>query len=508
MLIPQRPARERGSVSFSSTGSSQPEAGQRAAVLGLGVSNRALAGYLLDVGLEVWVYDQQASRHLGARWTEIADRVKESAFGEQYLDEFSQDSRDFGFDWVFATPGMPKDLPQIRQARRQGANISSELALFMQQCPAIMVGITGSSGKTTTTAMVGDMLRAGLDTRVWVGGNIGTTLIDRLADISPDDVVVLEISSFQLELATRTTEYGAILNISPNHLDVHGDMDSYVQAKSRLLICQPPGSLAVLNWDCERTRQLSSLARGRLAYYSMQQAPESWDSSRPGELAGWQQDGHLWVKRNGEVVRLCSCRDIPLRGPHNVANTLIAGLVSSAVGGSIEGMREAISAFCAVPHRLEEVTCRDGVLFINDSIATSPDRTAAALDSFDRPLILIMGGYDKGISFAGLAEKLVKDAAHEQIRAVVLTGATSCEIQKNLLDAASKADGFSWVEEENPETNSAVLRVESEFERAVRLAGDLARRGDIVLLSPACASFDQFDNFITRGRNFRDIVTG
>ncbi len=483
--------------------------GHRAAVLGLGISNQSLISHLADQGIEIWVYDQKCAGELKNRWAQVSRLVHRAFLGEKYLDEFVQHSRTTGFDWVFVTPGMPKDLPEIEQAASHGSVISSELPLFMLQCPATKIGITGSSGKTTTTTMLGEMLKHSQDENVWVGGNIGTTLIDKITDIEPEDLVVLEISSFQLELAELTPSFAAMLNISPNHLDVHGTMESYINAKSKLLKCQPYNGFALLNWDCEITRSLSTMTKTEPAFFSMYRTPQDWSCNETeGYLAGWICEDLLWVRPRGrERIRLCSVDEIPLRGPHNVANTLTAGILAIQMGCEPRRVIEAIKTFSPVSHRLEEVAERNGVLFVNDSIATSPDRTIAALNSFSEPVVLILGGYDKGISFSKLGEVVVDKAGKNQVAAVVLTGSTAGKIEEEL-GAAADVEGqkLKWTHTRVESETEVPLLSAGTFEDAFRSAVELSRCGEVVLLSPACASYDEFDNFRQRGRIFRELA--
>ncbi|MFO8059362.1 MAG: UDP-N-acetylmuramoyl-L-alanine--D-glutamate ligase [Bacillota bacterium] len=465
-----------------------PMPGESCAILGLGISNRELAAYLARRGVRICIYDQKSPEELGPRWDSVSDLVEGASLGSDYLAAFDRDLEGCGFDWVFVTPGMPRDLPQIRRAALAGSEISGELALFMILCPAPMMGVTGSSGKTTTTSLVAEMLRCD-GRRVWLGGNIGTPLIDWVDDIDPDHVVVLEMSSFQLETASRVPQVGAVLNISPDHLDVHRSMDHYVRAKARMVRCQEPGDYIALGADCRYTRDLASSAPGDVAFFSVRDTPDTWSGRFP--LKAWYEEGRLWVRGPEDTINLCATSDLPLRGMHNVSNTLAAALVALRMGVSVESIRRGIRRFTPVRHRLEEVGEIGGVLFVNDSIATSPDRTAAALHSYDRPVVLILGGYNKGLSFDRLARQLSEMTGRGCIRAVILMGEAAGEIEAALRREAD------W---------GHILYRAGDLERAFNAARGIARAGDVVLMSPACASFDAFANYMRRGDCFRSMV--
>ena len=471
-----------------------PQPGESGAVLGLGISNRELILYLHRSGVRLSLYDQKGPEELGQRWEAVRDRVDRASLGPDYLAAFDLDRRRKGFDWVFVTPGMPRDLPQIEGARSDGSEISSELALFMIACPAPMVGVTGSSGKTTTVSLVDRFLRCD-GRQVWLGGNIGTPLIDRLDEIRGDHVVVLEISSFQLETAVRVPQVGAVLNISPDHLDIHRTMANYVDAKARMIRCQQPGDFMVLGADCDRTRELAPAVRGDLAWFSAQQTPD--DVGAQASMVAWYADDHLWVREQARDLSLCRGRDLPLRGKHNVKNTLAAALLTLRMGASVDSIREGIEGFAPVRHRLEEVGEIGGVLFVNDSIATSPDRTFAALHSYDRPMVLILGGYNKRLTFDALSGELVRLVRAGRVRALILMGAAAEEIAGSLRAEASSDEGWEEMD---------ALHCVDDLAAAFALARKVSRAGDVVLMSPACASFDAFDNYMQRGDAFRAMV--
>ncbi len=445
-------------------------------VVGFGLSNRRLTDYLLDKRAEITVYDQKTLSELqpGSNYREN-DRLRFS-LGDGYLASLP----DNGHDVIFLTPGMPKNVPEVMAAVEKGSRLSSEVNLFLARCRAPVVGITGSSGKTTTTTLVGEIMsRAFPD--VYVGGNIGEPLITRVDDIPVDGKVVLEISSFQLELLQHAPQMAAILNISPNHLDVHGSMHNYIEAKANIGLQQKPDDSILLNADCRKTQALQDRFPGNVLKFSLRtRVPRG----------GYLYDGVLCLAHvlEGEgTSKLMDAGDIPLRGLHNVANVLAAAVLCRLAGVEPKTMRQVVREFEGVEHRLEKVATIDGVEYYNDSIATAPDRTAAALRSFSRPVVLIAGGYDKGLSFSPLMPLL-----RENVLGLVLMGDTAPDIA-------------AMVEKDGGDNVPDMTMVDG-LEEAVTQAGVLAPAGGVVLLSPACASFDMFSNYKERGRLFKRAV--
>lgn len=445
--------------------------GKRIALFGVGVTNRPLALKFLQKGAFVTVCDRRTREELGDIALELEAAGARLRLGEGY-------NRTDGFDMVFRTPGMYYHLPELERARRQGVAVTSEMEVFFELCPAKIVAVTGSDGKTTTTSIIAEMLRA-QGKRVHLGGNIGTPLLPLIEEIDADDVVVVELSSFQLISMRKSPHIAVVTNISPNHLDVHKDMDEYIEAKKNIFIHQTASSRLVLNADNEITRSFADLARGQALLFSRKGQVE-WGTQLMGDK--------ICALAGGACHEVMDVSDIFLPGVHNVENYLAA---VAALWGIVEPgvMRDVARSFRGVEHRIEFVCETDGVRWYNDSIATSPTRTIAGLDSFSQKVILIAGGYDKHIPFAPLAPKII-----EKVKCLILCGATA-----GLIEAAVRAaDGFS--EERLP-----VVRVDS-LEEAVRTARDFARVGDIVTLSPACASFDMYTNFEARGRHFKEIV--
>lgn len=450
--------------------------GRRVAVVGLGVSNRAVMRYLARHGAHLVGFDQKPAAELGPAYDEMAALGARLVLGPDYLEHLQG-----SWDAVFLTPGMRKDLPVLAELRRRGVPFFSEIGLVFALCRGRIIGVTGSSGKTTTTTLIGEMLKAGPHP-VYVGGNIGQPLLEVVEEIPADAWVVLELSSFQLEMLDRSPAVAVLTNVSPNHLDVHGTMAAYVAAKERIVRFQGSDGIAVLNGDDPVTARLAGQAPGQTLLFSRQ---------RPVPAGAWLDGDQLMVGgiRRAAPVVLCRRREIQLLGDHNVENVLAAAATAVACGIDLAAVRAVATGFRGVPHRLELVAEGNGVRYYNDSIATAPDRTLAALESFTEPVVLIAGGYDKGIPFDPLGPAICRRA-----RAVVLIGTTAPRIEEAVRAAAAGAGRL-------PE-----IRHAGSLAEAVRAARELARPGDVVLLSPACASYDMFRDFAERGRQFKELV--
>ena len=383
-------------------------------------------------------------------------------------------------DVVFVSPGVPREIPILTEAVRRGVRLSSETSLFFDLCPAPIIGITGSSGKTTTTSLVGEILKAhGL--RTFVGGNIGSPLIDVVEQIGPGDTVVMELSSFQLENLKQSPRIAAVLNLSPNHLDRHSSMDDYVTAKKNILLYQTDEDFAILNADQEATRNLSELCAGSVLYFSRSHQVSS---------GAFVDGGQITIRTEGRERAICHIAEIKLRGPHNQENVLAACAIAGAAGATAEAMRAAVTSFQGVEHRLQPVGRVNGVDYVDDSIATSPDRTMAALNSFSEPIVLLAGGREKHLPLRPLAALIL-----EKVRALILFGEAAPLLEEAVLQAQS----------ERPEREFPILRSES-MKEAVALAAGVAEPGDVVLLSPACTSFDMYTDYAERGDHFASVV--
>ncbi|MCI5485048.1 MAG: UDP-N-acetylmuramoyl-L-alanine--D-glutamate ligase [Clostridiales bacterium] len=436
--------------------------GKKIAVLGLGVSNRPLVRLLLEFGCDVTGCDKTPREKLDEEVLLLEREGCRLRVGEGYLDGVEADV-------VFRTPGMHPGNPAIEALRRRGAEITSEMEVFFEVAPCFIVAVTGSDGKTTTTTLIAEMLKAEGKT-VWLGGNIGTPLLPLCRQMKPEDYAVVELSSFQLMDMKRSPQRAVVTNLAPNHLDVHRDMEEYVQAKKNIFRFQNPGDLLVLNADNEITASFTG--RGETHFFSRKDRTN----------CVWEENGVIY--RRGEKV--LASEEILIPGTHNVENYMAA---IAAVDGLVrdETIRQVARNFGGVEHRIELVRVKDGVKFYNDSIASSPSRTIAGLRSFTQKVILIAGGYDKHIPYDVLGPEI---CAH--VSKLFLCGATAGKIRA----AVEQAEGT-----EKPEITDC-----GDFENAVRTAAAAAKAGDIVLMSPASASFDQFKNFMVRGECFKRIV--
>lgn len=450
------------------------------AVVGLGVSNRAVARWLSRRGARLVGFDQKTAPELGAAHDELQSLGVELVLGPDYLQRLEAGE----WDAVVLTPGMRKDLPVLERLKRRGVPFYSEIGLVFSLCRGRIVGVTGSSGKTTTTTLIGEMLKAG-PRPVYVGGNIGRPLLEVVEEIPPDAWVVLELSSFQLEMLDKSPHVAVVTNVTPNHLDAHGTMEAYVAAKERIFRFQRADDLAVFNLDNPATAAMSREAPGRTLLFSRRQ---------PVPAGAWLDGDRLVVGGipggPSEPTILCRTSDVQLLGEHNLENILAAAAVASACGIDPAAVRAVATTFRGVPHRLEFVAEWNGVRYYNDSIATSPARAAAGIRAMRAPIVLIAGGYDKQLPFDELAA-----AAVGRVRVLILIGVTARKIEAAVVSYARETNGPL------PE----IVHVDS-LEAAVAEAARRARPGDVVLLSPACASYDMFPNFEVRGRRFVELV--
>ncbi|GAB4434336.1 MAG: UDP-N-acetylmuramoyl-L-alanine--D-glutamate ligase [Anaerolineae bacterium] len=457
--------------------------GRHVIVIGLARQGAAAARWLAENGARVTVTDARGADALRDGIAALAGLPVTYALGAHppaLLDDA---------DLLCLSGGVPLDMPLVAEARARGLPLTNDAQLFLERCPARVVGVTGSAGKTTTTTLVGAMCaQAGL--RTWVGGNIGHVLIGELARIAPDDLVVMELSSFQLELMTASPQVAAVLNITPNHLDRHGTMAAYTAAKAHILRHQGAGDIAVLGRDDPGARALAGDARGHVWWFSAE-APAT-----PG--AYLEADGRLVLARpDGPPEAVCARGDIRLRGRHNLYNVLAACAIAGAAGVPAEAMREAIAAFEGVAHRLEPVATVRGVLWVNDSIATAPERVMAALRSFDAPIVLLAGGRDKKLPWEDFAALAVRKVRH-----LIAFGEAGAMIAGHVRRA--------WEADRGPKPpvgdGLEAVDVVPDLEAAVRRAAEAARPGEVVLLSPGGTSFDAYADFVARGAHFRELV--
>ena len=438
-------------------------AGRSADVLGIGVSNLPLIDFLLSCGMTVCARDKKSMEELGQVAKDLTNKGVLLILGDEYLEHLSG-------DYIFRSPGIRPDLPQIQKAVEGGAVLTSEMELFFELCPAKTIGVTGSDGKTTTTTLISLLLKEA-GHRVFVGGNIGQPLLPYVTEMTKDDFAVLELSSFQLMTMNRSCNVSVVTNLSPNHLDWHTGMDEYIEAKTNIFT-HPENELLILNADNPPSAPLEKLAGGRIEKFSSKSA-----------LADlYDKDGVLF---KGERA-LLSKEQILLPGGHNRQNYMAAYLATRQFV-SEEHLRAVAASFKGVEHRLEFVREYKGIRCYNSSIDSSPSRTAAALSCFDQKVVVICGGYDKKIPFEPLADILCAKA-----KKVVLTGATMMKIAGAL---------FACDAEEKP-----TVYMNPDFDAAVHVALTLCEEGDVLLLSPGCASFDAFKNFAERGKHFKQLI--
>ncbi len=437
--------------------------GKRIIVLGLGVSNRPLVRLLLEYGCTVTGCDRTPREKLDAEVLELEALGCRLSLGDTYLEGLSG-------DLVFRTPGMHPNIPALEQLRAGGARVTSEMEVFFELCPCKLLAVTGSDGKTTTTTLISEMLKAAGKT-VWLGGNIGTPLLPVCRQMKQEDFAVVELSSFQLMDMTRSPHVAVVTNLAPNHLDVHKDMQEYVDAKKNIFAFQGPADTLVLNADNAITDGFTG--KGKTVKFS-----------RQGSAYVHIRDGVIF---RGDTPVL-DCGDILLPGVHNIENYMAA---IAAVEGLVadEVIRSVAKNFGGVEHRIELVRIKDGVRYYNDSIASSPSRTIAGLNSFPEKVLLIAGGYDKHIPYDVLGPYLCR-----RVKTLYVNGATGGQIRGAAEDCPDYTPGCPRVVDCK------------DFADAVHKAAADAEDGDVVLMSPASAAFDQFKNFMERGNYFKKLV--
>ena len=449
--------------------------GKKVAFIGAGVSHKRCIEQFVELGAQVTLCDQKKSLEDFGAYAHTLRRLHvRLSLGEHYTDGFA------GQDIIMRTPGYEYYKPELQAALQAGTKVTSEVELFFELCPCEIVAVTGSDGKTTTTTLISKMFEAA-GRKVFLGGNIGAALLPQLADVTPEAVAVVELSSFQLISMRVSPKVAVVTNVTPNHLDHHKDMQEYIDAKRNILLWQVPPCRAVLGFENEISRGMQKDCKGEQVWFTRLHETDKGAFLR-------ESDDTLCYAENGVVTPILPRAEVKLRGLHNVENLLAA---IAAVWGRVpvEAMRQVGSTFTGVEHRIEPVRTLDGVTYYNDSIASSPTRTIAGLRSFNQKIILIAGGYDKKIPYEPLAPEIL---AH--VKTLVLMGATGPRIEAAVRGCA----GF----DENALT---ILHADS-MQHAVELARGAARPGDVVSLSPASASFDLYPNFEVRGRDYKNIV--
>ncbi len=441
--------------------------GKKVAICGIGRNNLPVVHQFLKEGAVVICCDRRTEEELGDTAKDLLKAGASLQLGESYLDNLD-------VDLILRTPGMKPYLPPFEKARRNGITVTSEMELFFELCEAPIYAVTGSDGKTTTTTIIAGLLdAAGIKT--FVGGNIGRALLPFVEDIQAEDAAVVELSSFQLTNMTQSPHVAVVTNVAPNHLDWHTDMQEYIDAKKNLVAHQQPADRAILNADNALTATFASDCVG-----------DVWTFSRrtPVEQGCWlREDGVIMMAENGQSTPVLSKDDIRIPGVHNIENYMAA---INAVWGRVSGedIIRFAKAFGGVEHRSELVRERRGVRWYNDSIGSSPSRTIAGLVAFDKPVILIAGGYDKKIPYEPLGP-----VAAKTVKVAILMGATANAIEQSI----------------RAHSDVPIYRVNN-MNEAVAKADELATAGDIVFMSPASASFDMYANFEVRGNHFKELV--
>lgn len=447
---------------------------KKVGVLGIGISNTPLIRYLSSMGVTVTAFDKADREALGPVLKSLDGLNVQYSLGPDYLKNLK------GFDVIFKTPKVRFDIPELLREAEAGVEITSEMEVFCKLCPARIFGVTGSDGKTTTTTLIYKILgQHGY--KCWLGGNIGTPLLDKIDEISDTDMVVLELSSFQLHTMRNRINTAVVTNLSPNHLDVHTSMSEYSDAKKNIFLYQNENDTLVVNYDNDITRGFASEGPGKVIMFSRACPLDE----------GMVLSGSSIVYRHvGKEQEILNTNDILIPGVHNIENYMAA---AAATADFVEpdDVKAVAASFRGVEHRSEHVRDLGGVSFYNDSIGSSPTRTMASINAFKNKVILIAGGYDKHLPYDDMGPTLA-----ERVKCLVLVGQTSDKIQKALKDEIEKTG--------NGRDIPVILC--STMEDAVKKAYENAASGDVILLSPASASFDMYKNFEERGNHFKSIV--
>lgn len=447
---------------------------KRVAVLGIGISNTPLIKYLAEMKVDVTAFDMAEEEKLTKSLDYLKGFEVKYSLGKDYLKNLQ------GFDVIFKTPLVRFDIPELVRERENGALITSEMEVFMELCPAKVFAVTGSDGKTTTTTLIYNILKEE-GYNCWLGGNIGNPLLSRIDEVKETDMVVLELSSFQLQTMKISPQVAVITNLSPNHLDVHKSFEEYIDAKKNIFRFQSTQDMLVLNYDNIITREFATEAKGCVEYFS-----------RAGSLdkGAFLKDGILVYKNRGVETELVKASEILIPGEHNIENFL-AAITAVIEYVKPEAIQRVATTFKGVEHRIQMIRELKGIRFYNSSIDSSPSRTMAALRSFKQRVILIAGGKDKNIPYDDMGPVLV-----EKVKGLILIGPTGPKIEKALKDEVQRTGKGKDI---------PVIYCNT-YEEVVRKAYSMAVTGDIVLLSPASTSFDMFRNFEERGNKFKEIV--
>ncbi len=449
--------------------------GRKVAIIGVGVSNIPLIEYLHDLKSKVTIFDGKEIDQIDKKIVDkIVDYGMEFSFGKGYLNKLK------GFDIIFRSPSCLPTVPELEEEARRGAIITTEVEMVIELCPGLVIGVTGSDGKTTTTTLIYEILKAGGHT-CFLGGNIGIPLFTKISEMKPEDIVVLELSSFQLMNMKISPQISVVTNITPNHLNIHKDMEEYINSKKNIFINQDRNGLVILNYDNEITRSFAIDAPGKYVYFS------SKEKLHDGYIV---DDNKIKVCENELRKHILDTKGMLLRGVHNFENACCA-LIATEDLVDLDVAVNTILNFKGVEHRLELVKeTKNRIKWYNDSVSSSPTRTIAGLNAFAlRNIILIAGGYDKNLDYSVIGKPIV-----DNCKSLILLGQTSEKISKA-------------VKQELKKTGKKLDIYEcSSLKQTVELANKIAVKGDIVLFSPASASFDMFKNFAERGEIFKSYV--
>lgn len=445
---------------------------KKVAIIGLGVSNNPLIDYMYKINANITVFNNKTEDKIDKSILQKIEQYKiEKHFGENYLSNLKD------FDIIFKSPSVRPDLPEIQEEVKKGAKLTSEIELVIELSPCKTIAVTGSDGKTTTTSLIYEILKNKY--KCFLGGNIGIPLFTKIQEIKPEDIVVLELSSFQLMTMKKSPDIAVVTNITPNHLDIHKSYQEYIEAKTNIFKNQNEDNKLVLNYDNEITREFSKQAPGKVVFFSSKEKLEN------GVI---YDDGTVKIVEDGLRRHVLKLKDTKLRGKHNAEN-ICAAIAATNGLVDIETQIKAITNFEGVAHRIEFVREINGSKWYNDSIASSPTRTIAGLNSFEEEIILIAGGYDKHLDYEPIAEPILN-----KVKTLILMGQTAEKI-------------FGVVKQKKEEQNKQIniYKVKT-LEEAIEKAKENAKPNQVVLFSPASASFDMFKNFEERGNKFKELV--
>jgi len=446
---------------------------KRVLVIGAARQGMALARFLVEHGAQVTLNDGQTQAKLQTSIDQLIDLPVRWVLGSHPLELIDD------IDMVCVSGGVPLDIPLIQAAKQQNIPLSNDSQIFMEIVPCPVIGITGSAGKTTTTTLIGEIASKDVhdDKKVWVGGNIGYPLINQIGMMSENDLVILELSSFQLELMSKSPHISVITNITPNHLDRHKTMEAYSEAKANILNFQNSDDFSILNRDDPGSIGLKDKVKGKIVTFGFSELPNGTDGA-------FIKNNSIWTSFNGIQNEIINIDQISLPGKHNITNVLAASTIATILGISPDVVSRSICEFKGVPHRLQLVREWKGVKWINDSKATTPQGSIAAIQSFSGPIVLLLGGKDKNLPWESLLE-----IVNEKVDHLILFG-----------EASKKINGY--LQKMNFVNPRFTLDITAHLEEAVNLASKLSKPGDNVLLSPGGTSYDEFKDFEERGERF------